>query len=130
VNARLTALLVALAVIAAPVAIAAGSSGSGDPAPRLSRRLQIKAFEFGFTLSRPAVGRGRVTIEFNNTGEDKHNLRVKRVHSSARARGIPDVAAGTRFTRTFRLRPGVYRLYCSIRGHAKNGMRARLRVRR
>jgi plastocyanin len=90
----------------------------------------VKAFEFGFTFSRPAVGAGQVTIEMNNIGEDVHNLRVKRLHSRTRARGTRDLDPGTRVTRTFRMRAGSYRLFCSIGRHAERGMSARLRVRR
>jgi plastocyanin len=127
---RLAVLLAAVLLASVAVATEVQASAPAGAAARTSHRLQVKAFEFGFTFSRPAVGAGQVTIEMNNIGEDEHNLRVKRLHSRARARGTRDVAPGTRVTRTFRLRAGTYRLFCSIGRHAKRGMSARLRVRR
>ena len=125
------AVLIAAVLLALPaVAAGAGASATEAGASRISHRLQVKAFEFGFTFSRPAVGAGQVMIEVNNIGEDEHNLRVKRLRSRTRAQGTRDLAPGTRVTKTFRLRRGTYRLFCSIGRHAERGMSARLPVRR
>jgi len=122
--------LVVLAVLLGCIAPGALATADQSAPRKLSSRLQVKAYDYGFILSRPAVKAGRVTIEFFNTGEDTHNLRLKRLHSRARIRGTRDVERSERLTRTFRLRPGTFRLFCSLPGHAKAGMNARLQVRR
>jgi hypothetical protein len=43
---------------------------------------------------------------------------------------IPETLPGERTTRTFRLPPGRYRVWCSVADHHEQGMRATLRVRR
>jgi hypothetical protein len=43
---------------------------------------------------------------------------------------VRKVLPGSRATLAVRLRPGVYRLWCSVGDHRSRGMRATLRVRR
>jgi hypothetical protein len=48
---------------------------------------------------------------------------------TTRVMSIPGALPGTRETATFRLRPGLYVLKCTMADHALLGMKARLRVR-
>ena len=123
-------LLPVLALALALAVPAAAGAGKAPGARAFPARLQVKAYDFGFILSRPSVRAGRVTVEFLNTGEDAHNLRLKRLHTRDRTLGTRDIERTERVTRTFRLRAGTWRLFCSLPGHAKAGMKARLRVRR
>jgi uncharacterized cupredoxin-like copper-binding protein len=108
----------------ATVVVALGLSWHPTPA-----RLGVSATEFHLTLSRPAVKAGVVEIELQNDGEDPHDLRVRRVGGS-HTFSIPLVDPGKRRTIAIRVRPGSYRLWCSLADHRALGMQALLRVRR
>ena len=92
-------------------------------------RVQAVADEFTLTLSRTSVPYKRVKIELANFGEDPHDLKLRRI-GGTRTYVIPETLPGEQTTRTFRLRPGRYRVWCSVADHHELGMRATLRVRR
>jgi len=115
----------ALAALAAAAAVlAAGSASASTPG-----RLGVTATEFHLTLSRASVKKGRVLIQLQNAGEDVHDLRVRRI-GGTRTYAFPLTSPGKNVTRSLRLLPGRYRLWCSVANHAQLGMRAVLRVRR
>jgi hypothetical protein len=116
---RLPLLLVALAF--------AGTMPAQAAAP-LSR-VQVVALEFHYRLSRVRVPAGPVRIELANFGQDEHDLTLQRVGSSTVYR-LPKALPGQREILNLRLKPGVYRLSCSLADHAARGMHAQLRVRR
>ena len=91
-------------------------------------RLGVSAQEFHLTLSKPAVKAGVLEIELQNDGEDPHDLRVRRVGGS-HTFSIPLTQPGKRRTVAIRVRPGRYRLWCSVADHRALGMQALLRVR-
>jgi hypothetical protein len=105
--------------------VLAAALGS-HPAPA---RLGVGASEFHLVLSRPSVRAGVVEIELQNTGQDPHDLRVRRV-GGTRTFTIPLTKPGARREIAIHLRPGRYRLWCSVAGHRALGMQALLRVRR
>jgi plastocyanin len=92
-------------------------------------RVGIGATEFHLVLSRASVKAGRVVLEFQNDGEDVHDLRLRRI-GEARTYAFRLTKPGARSTRTLKMLPGRYRLWCSVADHAQLGMRAVLRVRR
>jgi hypothetical protein len=92
-------------------------------------RVGVEATEFHLVLSRVSVKAGRVVIELQNGGEDVHDLRLRRI-GGTRNYVFPLTRPGARSTRTVKLLPGRYRLWCSVADHAHLGMRAVLRVRR
>jgi hypothetical protein len=92
-------------------------------------RVQAVADEFTLVLSRTTVPKKRVKIELANFGEDPHDLRLRRIGGS-KTFVIPETMPGEQTTRTFKLRPGRYRLWCAIADHRELGMEATLRVRR
>ncbi len=127
----------ALAACAIAALAAAGSTGAApgpQPAgpPLDAARIQVKAFEYGFVMSRPSVRSGPLLAEYDNTGEDSHNLRIRRVRAPGRSKARPlrikAVPSRGRVTQAFNLAPGVYNLYCSLPGHARLGMQAKLVV--
>ena len=91
-------------------------------------RLGVSAQEFHLTLSKPAVKAGVLEIELQNDGEDPHDLRVRRVGGS-HTFSIAVTQPGKRRTVALHVRPGRYRLWCSVADHATLGMQAFLRVR-
>ncbi len=116
---RLALLLVGLAFAAAMPAQAAAPLS----------RVQVVAVEFHYRLSRVRVPAGPVRIELANFGQDEHNLTLQRVGSSTIYQ-LPTALPGQREILNLRLKPGVYRLSCSLADHAARGMHATLRVRR
>jgi uncharacterized cupredoxin-like copper-binding protein len=108
----------------ATVAIALGLSWHATPA-----RLGVSATEFHLTLSRPSVKAGVVQIELQNDGQDPHDLRVRRIGGS-HTFSIPLVGPGKHRTLALHVKPGSYRLWCSVANHEQLGMQATLRVRR
>lgn len=107
-----------------PVVMALGLSWHPTPA-----RLGVSATEFHLTLSRPSVKSGVVEIELQNDGQDPHDLRVRRV-GGTHTFSVPLVGPGHRRTIAIRMRPGSYKLWCSVADHQALGMQALLRVRR
>lgn len=92
-------------------------------------RVQVVALEFHYRLSRVRVPAGPVRIELANFGEDEHDLQLRRIGGSTVYK-LPKALPGQRQILNLRLKPGLYRLTCSIADHAALGMRAQLRVRR
>jgi hypothetical protein len=103
-----------------------GLAFSWHPAPAA---LGVGASEFHLVLSRPSVKAGVVEIELQNVGQDPHDLRVRRV-GGTHTFSVPLTDPGKRRSIAIRMRPGRYRLWCSVADHASLGMQAFLRVRR
>jgi hypothetical protein len=96
-------------------------------------RLLVSADEYRLTLSRERLAAGRAIVQLLNRGEDDHDLRLRRIvsgRSPAEAVRLEVAAPGKLVERTVRLRRGRYRLWCSLPGHRRLGMRALLRVSR
>jgi plastocyanin len=119
---RLTALVVLTA--AALGAVAAPLLGARGP-----QRVQVTALEFEYRLSRLSLRQGPALIELVNYGEDEHDLVLRRV-GGTKTWKLRKLLPGSRATLSVRLRPGTYRLWCTVADHRTRGMRATLRVRR
>jgi hypothetical protein len=96
-------------------------------------RLMVEAREFNLVLSRGAVRHGDAIVQLVNRGEDGHDLHLVRLGAGGRAAGRPRGTAETRpgavASWRGRLAPGRWKLFCSLPGHERAGMRAVLRVR-
>jgi hypothetical protein len=93
-------------------------------------RLLVTAREYSLTLSRARINPGDAIIQFLNSGEDAHDLVVKRFGSS-RAFGAGETQPGDVAQLDARLGRGRhFVLYCSIADHKALGMKAFLAVRR
>ena len=92
------------------------------PPPPPPARLLVEATEFHFTLSRTKLKAGPAVIQLAIRGEDPHDLRIA-------GRAIPETLPGDVGQWSGRLKPGRYKLYCSLPGHQRAGMRAFLTVR-
>jgi hypothetical protein len=125
-RARLAVAMAVTGLAAAGVAGAHPSSSNRAPS-----RLLVAGDEYSLVLSRGAVKRGPALIQFVNRGEDPHDLRLKRIGASAtRTVSMPEIRPGELAQLDTRLSRGRYRLWCSLPGHARRGMRAVLIVRR
>jgi hypothetical protein len=113
---RLALLVALLASLAAPAQAKA-------PA-----RMLVEAREYHFALSRTALKAGPAIIQLADRGEDPHDLRLVKV-GSARAASIPQVLPGGLGEWRGTLTRGRWKLYCTLPGHARLGMRAVITVR-
>jgi hypothetical protein len=110
---------------AASLALGAHSASRAAPA-----RLLVSGKEYSLTLSRSAIERGPAVIQFLNRGQDPHDLRLRRIgRTRGYAASAPETRPGRLVELEARLSPGRYRLWCSLPGHRKLGMRAVLTVR-
>jgi hypothetical protein len=117
---------IALVAVSAYAVLFAHSASSARSTPA---RLGVGASEFHLVLSRRSVRSGHVIVQLQNGGEDVHDLRVRRI-GGTHTYSFPLTSSGDRATRTLKLPPGRYRLWCSVADHAQLGMKAVLRVRR
>jgi plastocyanin len=92
-------------------------------------RVQVVAEEFRLALSRQTIKAGWAIIELRNSGEDAHDLKLRRV-GGTRVYAVPVAQSGQTVDREFKLLPGTYRVYCGIANHRALGMQATLVVRK
>jgi hypothetical protein len=116
-----------LGVVVALGAVALGARA--DAATRPPARLMVSAKEWSLILSRQKLRSGAARIQLYNAGEDAHDLRIRRVGGKRTLR-IGETRPGKVTELRAMLHPGRWRLWCSLPGHAKAGMRATLTVRR
>ena len=98
-------------------------------APPPPARVQVVAQEFGFALSRQTIKAGWAIIKLRNSGQDAHDLRLRRI-GGTRVYVVPLTQSGQTVDREFKLLPGTYRLYCGVANHRALGMQATLVVRK
>jgi plastocyanin len=120
----------ALAAALIGAALAHAPAAPARPAPA---RLLVEAREFSLVLSRQAVRHGDAIVQLVNRGEDGHDLHLVRLgphgRSASRPRGTRETRPGAVSSWRGTLTAGRYKLFCSIPGHERQGMRAALRVR-
>ncbi len=121
----LGALVIGLALAGSADAPArSGSSVNAHSAA--SSYLQVIEVEYHLLLSRGVVKAGPVSLEALDRGMDPHDLRLQQTGSGELA--APELTPGKRWDGVVRLKPGYYRLWCSLPEHARLGMHATLRV--
>jgi hypothetical protein len=113
----------AIGVLIGLAAVAVGIANAATPS-----RLFVSAKEFSLITSRQTLKPGAVTIQLYNAGEDAHDLRLQRV-GGTRALRVRETSPGDVRQLRAVLRRGKWKLWCSLPGHAKAGMRATLVVR-
>ena len=132
----LTTLTTAVVVLALAVLSAAGPvAGAGaatriEPAPT---HLLVYAQEWSLWPSRDKLPAGKVLVELWNRGQDMHDLRIRHVNALGQMVGPIDgsvrtTPSGQISHATWHLNRGHYIFYCSMPGHFKKGMHARITV--
>jgi hypothetical protein len=89
--------------------------------------LRVTEVEFRLILSNGVVKAGPVNLEAIDAGVDPHDLRLRHSGSGPEL-GAPELTSGKRWDGVVDLKPGVYRLWCSLPEHARLGMHATLQV--
>lgn len=110
------------ALVAAAVAL--GGCGDEEPVRVEGRTLQVELDEFRIVPQNVDVGRGRLRIVAVNVGRLPHNVKVVRLDEEDREApptelgGTGTAQPGETATFTFEdLRPGEYRMVCTITNH-------------
>jgi hypothetical protein len=115
----------AVLVAVALAAITAAPAGGVRQQPA---RIQVIAKEFELTQSRYTLPAGHAVIELVNSGEDEHDLALRRRTAGARTIRISSTLPGGVARVQAKLAPGRYLLWCTLADHRAQGMRARLTV--
>ncbi len=100
-------------------------------APPTPAHVEVTAEDsegFRFVLSRSSVPAGKTIIEFVNHGEDEHNLNAAQGSEGEVVGSLPNTPSNDHLSLTVNLKPGSYTLFCSLPGHAAQGMKATLTV--
>ncbi len=137
---RLTAGLATVAAAAAAFALGfAGASSaagalSGEQAAagraKVPNRMLVRASEFDLTLSRGQIGPGPALIQYQNDGEDPHDLQIRRQKGGV-TKTVDELEPGALGSVELRLKKGArYVLWCSLQNHRALGMEAKLKVKR
>jgi plastocyanin len=122
-----------LLALAVPLSMAAASCGGDDTRTARTatvaagREARIVAREYSFDPSTLVVtGAGPLRIRLENKGSLAHNLRILR--NDTDLGGTATFQGGARLA-TVSLRPGLYRMVCTVGDHRELGMSGKLRVR-
>jgi uncharacterized cupredoxin-like copper-binding protein len=94
------------------------SSGGGST-------IDISETEFALDPSDPTAEAGNVTFNVSNDGETVHDLEVE---GNGVEEVTPSIEAGGSAQLSVDLEPGEYKIYCTIPGHADQGMEGTLTV--
>jgi hypothetical protein len=116
------------AVLVIAAALAVGAPAAPTVTASAPPRLLVTGREYSLTLSRASIAPGRAIVQFVNSGEDLHDLVVRRIGGDRAFRSgvtrpgqvgqfnVP-VKAGSRYV-----------LFCSLANHRALGMQAHLRA--
>jgi plastocyanin len=123
---KATVLAVIAVLCLAPLELPAATASSPPP----PSRLLVTGREYSLTLSRAKINPGRSIVQFKNSGEDPHDLVLKRF-GETRTIGAGETAPGDVAQFNAHLARGAhYVLFCSIADHKALGMKAFLVARR
>ena len=92
--------------------------------PAAPAHVLAYASEYRLSASRRRAPAGRLVAQLVNSGQDDHDLTVRRVTGGAPIGSTGIVHAGDVAELRVTLKPGRYLLYCSIADHEARGMRA------
>jgi hypothetical protein len=99
------------------------------PAPPSTPWLSVRAHEFSFVLSRPEVPAGEIMLEFENSGEDPHDLNIAPAGGTEPLVRVAETDSLQRVTQRVSIpAPGAYVMWCSLPDHRADGMEADLVV--
>jgi hypothetical protein len=127
---RATALLAALTVLTT-----SGCGGQVAYTPARHRHVEVSLDEYRVLPERISVRAGRITIVARDRGHLTHNLAVVAFRRPTGVAEVPSYGApiktlfpGETGSTTVRLRPGKYRLVCTLANHDNLGQWAELKV--
>jgi hypothetical protein len=126
--------LAPLAVLTAAACLVPGSAPAHPAAPTAPAatlasvaHLRVVQVEYRLGLSVGVIKAGPVDLEAIDRGHDPHDLHLQALGSSSQL-AAPQLTPGESWSGTVNLKPGVYRLWCSLPEHARLGMHTTLKV--
>jgi uncharacterized cupredoxin-like copper-binding protein len=99
-----------------PIALAASRS-----AHSAASQVSVSGKEFKFSLSSKSAKHGSITFRFSNKGKLKHDFKID-------GKKTPVIKPGKSASITVSLRKGTYKYLCTVKGHARAGMRGSFKV--
>jgi hypothetical protein len=114
----------------APAAAMLSTAAAGAPVARPSSasHLSVTQVEYHFQLSQAVVKAGPVDLSEIDAGRQEHDLRLRSLSSGGSTIYGKRLRPRTRWSGVVYLKPGVYKLWCSLPEHEKLGMHTTLRV--
>jgi plastocyanin len=110
------------AMVSAVVVFGRESEAKGAGEKAAAKTLAVREREYKISLASSSVPAGRIAFDVSNAGRIPHDLTIQ---GGART---PLISPGKSSTLTATLKRGTYTLYCSVPGHRKLGMVAKLTV--
>ena len=110
--------------------LALAIGGQGFPAaaaPAKPQRIEIKGSEFKYEPKDVTARTGEIILVVTNTGATDHNIVIQDAAGKDLAQ-IPVISPGKTEELKVTLRPGTYRLVCTLPGHKEAGMVGTLKV--
>jgi uncharacterized cupredoxin-like copper-binding protein len=95
------------------------------PAPKGGGTLTIGETEYKLTPSKATAKAGAVTVVAKNDGAIVHTLEVE---GNGVEKKTGDIQSGSSASLKLNLKPGSYKMYCTVDGHRKLGMQGTLVV--
>jgi uncharacterized cupredoxin-like copper-binding protein len=108
--------LVALGAAAGAVFMAVSPFAGARPAAQAKTTITVKATEYKFTLSKKSARHGKVVFKVTNKGVLKHDFKIA-------GKKTPLLKPGKTATLTVTLSKGKHKYICTVKNHAKFGMR-------
>jgi hypothetical protein len=120
--------LIALVLLGALTLSASARAHAGHRSrAAAASHLQVTEVEYRLLLSRGIIKAGPVNLETIDRGLDPHDLRLRALASRGEI-AAPQLNPGQHWKAVVDLKPGIYRLWCSLPEHARLGMHTTLTV--
>lgn len=116
---------ITLAVLAA--ALVAGCGGDGPTVQARDQRVGIELDDFLIRPQNVRATAGQLTFSVGNRGRLGHNFRLR--DDGREVVEVTTLLPGESATTSARLRPGNYKMVCTVANHEQLGMTGRLVVR-
>jgi uncharacterized cupredoxin-like copper-binding protein len=110
------------AMVSAIVVFGRESEAKGAGEKAAAKTIAVRESEYKIRLASSTVAAGPIAFDVSNAGRIPHDLTIQG------SKATPSIAPGKSATLTVTLKPGTYTLYCSVPGHRKLGMVAKLTV--
>jgi uncharacterized cupredoxin-like copper-binding protein len=110
------------AMVSAVVVFGRESEAKGAGEKAAAKTIAVQEKEYKITLASSTVPAGPIAFDVSNVGRIPHDLTIQG------SKATPLISPGKSATLTVTLKPGTYTLYCSVPGHRKLGMVAKLTV--
>ncbi len=117
--------LLVVATLAVGIAVPLLPAGAGARSPAY---VQVVEKEYTLQLSRLRIPAGKSIVQAINFGMDNHDLVLKSNRKGSKPIVFKLLTPSGRASKTIKLPPGRYTLWCSVSDHRARGMVATLKV--